>query len=116
MEQDEPYLQEVQRYIQANWGEDYEVIFSNKYLLEMTDKGSNKGTLVTKVAKMLNITSDHIYCIGDNQNDIPMLAVSAIPFAPANCAEPVRAWGARVLGHCDEHAVAQAIEILDGLY
>jgi hypothetical protein len=82
----------------------------------MTDQGSNKGTLVAKVAESLNITSDHIYCIGDNQNDIPMLALSAIPFAPANCAEPVRDWGARILGHCNDHAVAQAIEILDGLY
>jgi hypothetical protein len=116
IEQDEPYLKEIQGYILEHWAEDYEVIFSNKYLLEVTNKGSNKGTLVTKVAELLNIASDHIYCIGDNQNDIPMLEKSAIPFAPANCAEPVKAWGARVLGHCDDHAVAQAIEILDGIY
>ena len=40
----------------------------------------------------------------------------AIPFAPANCAPAVKEWGARVLNHCDDHAVAQAIEILDGIY
>jgi hypothetical protein len=45
-----------------------------------------------------------------------MLALSAIPFAPANCAQPVKDWGARVLGHCNDHAVAQAIEILDSIY
>ena len=45
-----------------------------------------------------------------------MLALAAIPFAPANCAREVRDWGARLLGSCDEHAVAQAIEILDGFY
>jgi len=48
--------------------------------------------------------------------DIPMLAKSAIPFAPANCAQEVKDWGARVLAHCDGHAVAQAIEILDSIY
>jgi hypothetical protein len=116
MEQDEPYLKEVQAYLQSHWGQDYEVIFSNKYLLEMTEKGSNKGAMVEKVAHFLSISPDHVYCIGDNQNDIPMLALSAIPFAPANCAQPVKDWGARVLCHCNDHAVAQAIEILDSIY
>lgn len=116
MEQDEAYLRQVQSHIQEQWAGDYEVIFSNRYLLELTDKGSNKGAMVAKVAQYLSIAPDHVYCIGDNQNDIPMLALSAIPFAPANCAQQVKDWGARVLGHCDDHAVAQAIEVLDGIY
>ena len=45
-----------------------------------------------------------------------MLARSAIPFAPANCAPQVKEWGAHILGHCDEHAVAQAIALLDSIY
>ena len=54
--------------------------------------------------------------MGDNQNDIPMLAVSAIPFAPSNCAQEVRDWGARILGSCDESCVAQIVAILDKRY
>jgi hydroxymethylpyrimidine pyrophosphatase-like HAD family hydrolase len=72
--------------------------------------------MVARVARHLGVEPDHIYCIGDNRNDLPMLACSAIPFAPANCDERLRQWGARVLVHCDRHAVAQAIEILDKLY
>lgn len=116
MEQDEPYLRQVQQHTLTRWGEDCEAIFSNRYLLELTAKGSNKGAMVARVAQFLNISPRHVYCIGDNQNDLPMLAMSAIPFAPANCAQEVRNSGARVLGHCDDHAVAQAIEILDGIY
>lgn len=116
MEQDGPYLRRVQQYLLERWGGDYEAIFSNKYLLELTDKGSNKGAMVAKVARMLSIPPERVYCIGDNQNDIPMLALSAIPFAPANCAQQVKDWGARVLGHCNDHAVAQVIEVLDGIY
>ena len=116
MEQDGPYLRRVQQYLLERWGGDYEAIFSNKYLLELTDKGSNKGAMVAKVARMLSIPPERVYCIGDNQNDIPMLALSAIPLAPANCAQQVKDWGARVLGHCNDHAVAQAIEVLDGIY
>lgn len=116
MEQEHAYLEQVQQYVLSHWGEHYEAIFSNRYLLELTRKNSTKGTMVARVAADLGIGADHIYCIGDNQNDIPMLARSAIPFAPANCDRSVREFGARILRHCDEHAVAQAIKILDGIY
>ncbi len=109
-------LRRVQQYLLERWGGDYEAIFSNKYLLELTDKGSNKGAMVAKVARMLSIPPERVYCIGDNQNDIPMLALSAIPFAPANCAPEVKQWGARILGACEESCVAQIVDILDHIY
>ncbi|MBD5134242.1 MAG: HAD hydrolase family protein [Clostridiales bacterium] len=116
MEQDVPYLKEVQAHLLRHWADDYEAIFSNPYLLEVTAKGSHKGAMVEKAARLLGVSPENLYCIGDNQNDIPMLALSAIPFAPANCSQPVKDWGARILGSCDDHAVAQAIEILDSIY
>ena len=116
MEQDGPYLKAVRAALMSRWGEDYEAIFSTRYLLAVTRKGSNKGTMVAKVADLLGISRENLYCMGDNQNDIPMLALSAVPFAPANCAREVKDWGARILNHCDDHAVAQAIEILDRRY
>lgn len=116
LQQDEPYLRRVQARLLSLWGDRCEAIFSNRYLLEMTAKGCNKGAMVDRVARLLGIAPQNLYCMGDNQNDIPMLALAAIPFAPANCAREVRDWGARLLGSCDEHAVAQAIEILDGVY
>ena len=116
LQQDEPYLKEVRARLLALWGDGCEAIFSNRYLLEVTAKGCDKGTMAAKVADLLYIGREHLYCMGDNENDIPMLALSAIPFAPANCSQPVKDWGARILGYCDDHAVAQAIEILDKLY
>jgi len=94
----------------------YEAIFSNHYYLELTQRGSNKGGMVDRVAQMLDIRPENIYCVGDNQNDIPMLARSAIPFAPANCAREVKDWGARVLCHCNEGTIAQVIDILEERY
>ncbi|MBD5084253.1 MAG: Cof-type HAD-IIB family hydrolase [Clostridiales bacterium] len=116
LEQDEPYLKEVQARLLQRWDDNYEAIFSNPYLLEVTAKGSHKGTAVAKAAELLGVSRENLYCIGDNQNDIPMLALSAIPFAPSNCSQPVKDWGARLLDSCDDHAVAQAIEILDKRY
>lgn len=116
LEQDEPVLRDVATHISRHWGGVCEAIFSNKYLLELTAKGSSKGTMVRQVADLLGIDPHHIYCIGDNQNDIPMLELSAIPFAPANCAQQVKDWGARILCHTDDHAIAQAIALLDAIY
>jgi hypothetical protein len=45
-----------------------------------------------------------------------MLVLSAIPFAPANCAQEVKDWGARVLCSCEEGVIAPIIEILDKKY
>ena len=116
LQQQHPILREVQAMILSRWGDLYEAIFSNRYLLELTAKGNDKGVLTGRVADMMGIDRKHLYCIGDNQNDIPMLAISAIPFAPANCAAEVRDWGARIVSHCNDGAVAQVVGILDGMY
>ena len=116
LQQRSEVLLETQRYMLERWSEHYEVIFSNPVLLELTRKGSSKGGMVELLARRLGIRPGHIYCIGDNQNDIPMLAVSAIPFAPANCAPEVKQWGARILGACEESCVAQIVDILDHIY
>ena len=116
LQQDYETLLHTQRYLLERWGEHYEVIFSNRVLLELTRKGSSKGGMMQSLARRLGIDAQHIYCVGDNQNDIPMLAVSAIPFAPANCAPEVKQWGARILGACEESCVAQIVDILDHIY
>ncbi len=111
-----PDLLSVQQHILSRWGEKYEAIFSNPHMLEVTAKGCNKGGMVLELARRLGIERKNLYCVGDNQNDLPMLAVSAIPFAPANCAPEVKAAGAQLLCHCEEGAIADLIARLDKLY
>ena len=84
--------------------------------LELTRKGSSKGGMVQYLARRLGIDAQHIYCVGDNQNDIPMLELSAIPFAPANCAQEVKDWGAHILCHCDDGVIGDIVEILEQRY
>ena len=116
LQQDHSCLLQVQRWMGERFPGAYEVIFSNKFLLEVTDFGSNKGGMVGRLARHLGIAPEKVYCVGDNQNDIPMLELSAIPFAPANCAQEVKDWGAQVLCHCGDGVIGGIVEILDGLY
>lgn len=109
-------LLRAQAWLNKTYPGRYEAIFSNLHLLEVTVHGANKGGAVLRVANMLNIDRKDIYCIGDNQNDIPMLAVSAVPFAPANCAPAVREWGARIVSECRDGAIADVIDALDRRY
>lgn len=116
LEQDRSVLEQVRAYMKARWDEHYELIFSNAVLLELTEKGSNKGGMVLRLADYLGVDHSHIYCVGDNENDLPMLAVSAVPFAPSNCARVVKQWGPRLVGSCDESCIAEIVRILDGIY
>ncbi len=109
-------LMAVEDALLTRWPGDYEVTFSNPYLLEVTARGANKGLCVRRVAEGLGIAPDRVYCVGNGINDIPMLAVSAIPFAPADCYDEVKDWGAVLLPSCNESCVAELIRRLDEIY
>jgi hydroxymethylpyrimidine pyrophosphatase-like HAD family hydrolase len=113
---DTPLLENVENYFHTHFNDFYEIIFSNSYLLELTAKGADKGSSVLRVAKLMGIEQSHIYCAGDNQNDLPMLRISAIPFAPANASEKVKTSGARIVSSCDDNCIVDIINILDKIY
>lgn len=98
------------------WGADYELIFSGQNLLELTARGSNKGGMLRRLASRLGIAMEHVYCVGDEANDIPMLTAAAEGFAPANCVEAVRACGATIVSHARQSALADVVERLEKRY
>ena len=109
-------LEEVLAFLTARgWAGDYELIFSVSHLLEMTVKGANKGGMVRRLAARLGVSMEHVYCAGDEANDISMLTAAKQGFAPANCAQAVRDCGATVVCSAQEGAIAQVVEILDRL-
>ena len=75
-----------------------------------------KGGMILKLAKLLGVARKDIYCIGDHNNDIPMLEVSEIGFAPENAIPEVKEWGAHIVCHCKDGALADVVEILDKRY
>ena len=110
-------LEEIQAFLKAQgWGEDYELIFSGQNLLEMTAHGANKGGMVRRLAEYLGIGLDHVYCVGDEANDLPMLRLAAEGFAPANCIPAVRESGATLVSHARDGALADVVEILERKY
>ena len=116
-EEEKPLLDEVYAFIRSqSWGERYELIFSSDHLLELTRRGATKGGMILKLAALLGVARRDIYCIGDHNNDIPMLKVSEIGFAPENATDEVKASGARIVCHCRDGALADVVDILDKRY
>lgn len=110
-------LEEALAYIRdRGWAEDYELIFSMSHLLEMTARGASKGGMVRRLAARLGISMEHVYCAGDEANDISMLRAAARGFAPANCSRAVRDCGAVIVRDAREGAMADIVEILDKQY
>ena len=101
---------------EQGWAEDYELIFSVSHLLEMTIQGASKGGMVRRLAARLGISMEHVYCAGDEANDLSMLHAAAEGFAPANASPAVRESGATVVCDAREGAIADVIAILDRKY
>lgn len=116
LQQERPVLERAKAWLLEYCGDRYEAIFSNPNYLEITAKGSTKGGLALELARRLGVAREDLYCVGDNENDLSMLAVSQIPFAPGDCAAEVRAIGPRLLCPCDEGAMGDLVEILEGIY
>ncbi len=113
LHQEHDVLLKAQAYILERWADRYEAIFSNFHMLEITAKGCTKGGMVGELVKRLGISRENLYCAGDNQNDIPMLELSAVPFAPADCSQQVKDWGAVLLPRCQDAAIAALVAELD---
>lgn len=115
-EEETPVLQEMQTFIRANFPGRYEDFFSHKNLLEVANRGDNKGGGVLKLAKILGVDRKDIYCAGDNENDVSMLKAAHIGFCPTNATPVTMEAADQVVCDCDEGTMADIIEYLDKIY
>lgn len=104
------------RLLAQPWIQECEMAFSAANLLELTGRGASKGGMVRRLAARLEIPMDHVYCVGDEANDITMLRAATQGFAPANCVDAVRACGATLVADCRHDALAEVVDILDQRY
>lgn len=109
------YMEGVREFLRPE-EENYNLTYSTPVFYEMTLKGGDKGTGVLRAAKLFGIAEDHIYTVGDNFNDLPMLEVAKLAFVPNNGAEDALRLADVVVGSNDDHALRDVVRHLDGLY
>jgi HAD superfamily hydrolase (TIGR01484 family) len=81
-------------------------------VMEVFDPAVNKWQGVLNVARHHGIEPEHIVAVGDDVNDIPMLANAALGVAMGNARPEVRAVAGRVIRSNAEEGLAEFLEEL----
>lgn len=96
--------------LQEALGNQFFVTCSNEWLVEIMPKGQDKGGAIEFLCDYFGISRDEVAAIGDQLNDLPMLAQAGGKFAVANAQEALKQTAA-VVPSCEEDGVAVALKI-----
>ena len=81
-------------------------------IIDLQDRRASKGAAARALANRLGRKT--LVCVGDAMNDASMLLEADLAFAPADCAEAVKALGVCTLVRpCAEGAIAGVVEALE---
>ena len=109
---DEKQLNEFETVIPDEWRDEFYVVRTQKYLIEVLTKGVNKAYGLKKLAAELSIKKDEIVAIGDAANDIEMLEYAGLAIAMGNASEEVKAIADIVTDTNENNGVIKAIDKL----
>lgn len=79
-------------------------------LIDVLDRGCNKGAALAWWAARRGIAAEEVMAIGDNWNDQEMLQFAGLPVLMANSSDELKQSGWAVTASNDESGVAAAIE------
>jgi hydroxymethylpyrimidine pyrophosphatase-like HAD family hydrolase len=79
-------------------------------IVDVLNQGCSKGHALERWAKHRGITREQVMAIGDNYNDVEMLAFAGRSFIMGNASQELRDRGWSVTLNNDESGVAAAIE------
>src|SRR5204863_8960128 len=79
-------------------------------IVDILDRDCSKGHALERWASHRGIPRAQVMAIGDNYNDVEMLAFAGVPFIMGNACEELRGQGWQVTASNAENGVAAAIE------
>ncbi len=92
----------------------YSFVRSEEHYFELLPKGVHKGSALTELLNILNISPNKCYAVGDNMNDKEMLKVAGCGIAVANANQGLKELADVVLDvTCEEHVIKSVVEMLD---
>jgi hypothetical protein len=84
-------------------------------MIDVLNRECSKGHAVERWANYRGIPREQVMAIGDNYNDIEMLAFAGVPFIMGNAASDMHRDGWRITRSNAENGVAAAIEQVLGV-
>ena len=95
---------------QKQFGASVSAARSQPYYLDVTHPTANKGTVIERLSRYLNLSVEHIATIGDQPNDVLMFKRSGLSIAMGNASEEVQRQATCVTTSCEEEGFANAVE------
>jgi hydroxymethylpyrimidine pyrophosphatase-like HAD family hydrolase len=96
--------------IQTEFGTRVTAARSQPYYLDVTHPDANKGAIVRRLAKYLNVPPRRIATIGDQMNDTLMFRESGLSIAMGNASPDVQRLATFVTTSFGEEGFANAVE------
>lgn len=105
-------LDQYEQPVKTEFSSDYYVVRAADNFLEIMHQGVNKGIGLQKLSEILNISSDEIMAIGDEQNDIPMFKFAGTAVAMGNGSDLAKEHATYITDTNDNDGIAKALEKL----
>jgi hydroxymethylpyrimidine pyrophosphatase-like HAD family hydrolase len=92
---------------QARFGASVSAARSQPYYLDVTHPQANKGVVIERLSRFLNVPPERIATIGDQPNDVLMFARSGLSIAMGNASEEVQRQATYVTTSSEEEGLRQ---------
>ena len=103
-------MKEVERILQRKFGSVLNVFRSDPYYVELLPKYTDKGVAVDKLVKYMDITRERVMCVGDSNNDLPMLRYAGMGVAMGNASDRIKEQADYVTDSNDDDGIVKVIE------
>jgi len=107
---DEGKIPEIMSDLRNVFSDGFLINTSKPFIVEIVPREINKGSAVLRLAKKYNIKSEEIICIGDSENDVPMLKIAGLSVVVANGSETAKKSADVIAPKNSEDAVAWVIK------
>ncbi|MGJ3628550.1 Cof-type HAD-IIB family hydrolase [Sphingomonas sp. MMS24-JH45] len=109
---DEAVLRDLTRTCVERFGGRATIVQSQTYYLDVTALAANKGDGIEALARAYDVPLDRIAAIGDQANDLPMLARAGVSIAMGNAPDAIKAKAMHTTLANDRDGVARAIDTI----
>ena len=107
---DAALLRDLHERCAAQFADRATIVQSQTYYLDVTALQANKGDGITALTTAIGVPLTETAAIGDQANDLPMLALAAVSVAMGNAPDAVKAKAQHVSAGNDADGVAHAID------
>lgn len=107
---------EIEAYAARTLPSDLLFTRSSPEYCELVPAGASKGDGVKRLASLYGISEDRIFTAGDYNNDLDLLAMGAISFAPEDALEAAKAVASIITLPCEQGILPEMLNIIDRLY